>query len=230
MRKLILKIKNSSGVSILMALLLLLTVTMVTSVVLASANTAATKSKYDRKQMQAYMAVSSAAQYMKEQLEDGECKVIINKSSGELADPDPDSDPGPFYPLLSSAISAVMSGDEGGGVFASDFYLRLSDGEYDIPPVKTEFRMRQAENTEAGGEGSTEGAPAGADIDVYFSVYDPEDKKDPNNPEIDYWMQLALRGTAEVEKAEDPEDDTVVFSWRSGSVTKGHDLEEYYEH
>lgn len=75
------KLKSGSGATILMALLFFLVAAMVSAVIISAATTAAQTLKARREHQQAYLTCSSAAQYIRDALLQGEgYKVVIEQS------------------------------------------------------------------------------------------------------------------------------------------------------
>ena len=73
MHRIIKKLKNNSGASMVMALLLMLVGVMTSAVVTAAAINAAISVKEERAEQQAYLTVSSAATLIKDDMEAGKC-------------------------------------------------------------------------------------------------------------------------------------------------------------
>ena len=75
------KLKSGSGATILMALLFFLVAAMVSTVIISAATTAAQTLKARREHQQAYLTCSSAAQYIRDALLQGEgYKVVFQQS------------------------------------------------------------------------------------------------------------------------------------------------------
>lgn len=75
------KLKSASGATILMALLFFLVAAMVSAVIISAAATAAQTLKARREHQQAYLTCSSAAQYIRDALLQGEdYKVVFRQS------------------------------------------------------------------------------------------------------------------------------------------------------
>ena len=81
------KLHSRSGATLLMALLLLLVAVMVSTVIISAANTATSSLKTRRDNQQAYLTVSSAAEYLRDSLleEEGYSRSFIRYY---WADPD----------------------------------------------------------------------------------------------------------------------------------------------
>jgi len=78
MKKIMKKLNSNSGVAIVLAMVFVMVVTMVVSVVLSTAVTASKNINYDYEQQQAYLVVSSAATYMRDQLSNGKLKINLD--------------------------------------------------------------------------------------------------------------------------------------------------------
>lgn len=79
MKRIISKLNSSSGNTLMMALLFLLVAVVVSVIVLSGASTAARRVKFDRDQQQAYLALSSAAQLMRDSILDDSYKIVVTQ-------------------------------------------------------------------------------------------------------------------------------------------------------
>ena len=67
------KLRSNSGASMIMALLLMLVGVVTSAVIISAAVSAVHATKEDRTQQQSYLTVSSAAELIRDELEDGKC-------------------------------------------------------------------------------------------------------------------------------------------------------------
>lgn len=140
------KLHEQRGASMLMALFLLLVALMVSAVVIAAASSAATTLRSDKAQEQASLAVSSAAEYVRDAF------VVGGKMNGSIiprwaggASYSSDSD-GAFRDFVSYAIPELYRNQN--ALPRRTYRLRLSDDT--VEDVWSDFEMSfgQNENTE----------------------------------------------------------------------------------
>jgi len=80
-KKTIKKLNSKKGVTIVMALLFFLMATMVASIIIASANSATRKVTYDRYENQAYLTVSTVAEYLATEIETYDFEIVKTVST-----------------------------------------------------------------------------------------------------------------------------------------------------
>lgn len=140
------KLHEQRGASMLMALFLLLVALMVSAVVIAAASSAATTLRSDKAQEQSSLAVSSAAEYVRDAF------VVGGKMNGSIiprwaggASYSSDSD-GAFRDFVSYAIPELYRNQN--ALPRRTYRLRLSDDT--VEDVWSDFEMSfgQNENTE----------------------------------------------------------------------------------
>ena len=109
MKSIVRKTKDNSGVTIIMALLFMLVCVLVSTVLLATAGTASRDVSRQREQQQAYLAVSSAIDLMKNDIENCEFSeeqnAVVVKDGGSPEE-------AAFIPLLDAAVEAAGKGSE----------------------------------------------------------------------------------------------------------------------
>lgn len=107
MKSIVRKTKDNSGVTIIMALLFMLVCVLVSTVLLATAGTASRDVSRQREQQQAYLAVSSAIDLMKNDIEN--CRYIVKEEYAAVVD---ENKPAAFNSLLKDAAIAAGKGTE----------------------------------------------------------------------------------------------------------------------
>lgn len=140
------KLHEQRGASMLMALFLLLVALMVSAVVIAAASSAATTLRSDKAQEQASLAVSSAAEYVRDAF------VVGGKMNGSIiprwaggASYSSDSD-GAFWDFVSYAIPELYRNQN--ALPRRTYRLRLSDDTVEDVWADFEMSFGQNENTE----------------------------------------------------------------------------------
>lgn len=140
------KLHEQRGASMLMALFLLLVALMVSAVVIAAAASAATTLRSDKAQEQASLAVSSAAEYVRDAF------VVGGKMNGSIiprwaggASYSSDSD-GAFRDFVSYAIPELYRNQN--ALPRRTYRLRLSDDAVEDVWADFEMSFGQNENTE----------------------------------------------------------------------------------
>ena len=140
------KLHEQRGASMLMALLLLLVALMVSAVVIAAAASAATTLRSDKAQEQASLAVSSAAEYVRDAF------VVGGKMNGSIiprwaggASYSSDSG-GAFRDFVSYAIPELYRNQN--ALPRRTYRLRLSDDTVEDVWADFEMSFGQNENTE----------------------------------------------------------------------------------
>ena len=140
------KLHEQRGASMLMALFLLLVALMVSAVVIAAAASAATTLRSDKAQEQSSLAVSSAAEYVRDAF------VVGGKMNGSIiprwaggASYSSDSD-GAFRDFVSYAIPELYRNQN--ALPRRTYRLRLSDDAVEDVWADFEMSFGQNENTE----------------------------------------------------------------------------------
>lgn len=140
------KLHEQRGASMLMALFLLLVALMVSAVVIAAASSAATTLRSDKAQEQSSLAVSSAAEYVRDAF------VVGGKMNGSIiprwaggASYSSDSD-GAFRDFVSYAIPELYRNQN--ALPRRTYRLRLSDDTVEDVWADFEMSYGQNENTE----------------------------------------------------------------------------------
>ena len=140
------KLHEQRGASMLMALFLLLVALMVSAVVIAAASSAATTLRSDKAQEQASLAVSSAAEYVRDAF------VVGGKMNGSIiprwaggASYSSDS-AGAFRDFVSYAIPELYRNQN--ALPRRTYRLRLSDDTVEDVWADFEMSFGQNENTE----------------------------------------------------------------------------------
>ena len=140
------KLHEQRGASMLMALFLLLVALMVSAVVIAAASSAAATLRSDKAQEQASLAVSSAAEYVRDAF------VVGGKMNGSIiprwaggASYSSDSD-GAFRDFVSYAIPELYRNQN--ALPRRTYKLRLSDDTVEDVWADFEMSFGQNENTE----------------------------------------------------------------------------------
>lgn len=140
------KLHEQRGASMLMALFMLLVALMVSAVVIAAASSAAATLRSDKAQEQASLAVSSAAEYVRDAF------VVGGKMNGSIiprwaggASYSSDSD-GAFRDFVSYAIPELYRNQN--ALPRRTYRLRLSDDAVEDVWADFEMSFGQNENTE----------------------------------------------------------------------------------
>lgn len=138
------KLHEQRGASMLMALFLLLVAMMVSAVVIAAASSAATTLRSDKAQEQSSLAVSSAAEYVRDAFLSKEMDgTIVTQGTSTTYTSDSD---GAFRDFVSYAIPELYRNQN--ALPRRTYRLRLSDDT--VGDVWADFEMSfgQNENTE----------------------------------------------------------------------------------
>ena len=126
------KLKSGSGATILMALLFFLVAAMVSTVIISAATTAAQTLKARREHQQAYLTCSSAAQYIRDALLQGDgYKVVFEQRvtpDESVSGDDKSNAPtdqanrqeGDILKLIDSLFAEKMSGTTSGTLFTDE--------------------------------------------------------------------------------------------------------------
>lgn len=133
MKSIIRKTKDNSGATIIMALLFMLICVMISTVLLATAGTASRDVSRQREQQRAYLAVSSAINVLKDEIES--CKFSKNFDPDTLVNTKTGS--APSLLLLKTALGNAKSEK------ATDTSFQLScNGNEDLN-VNVRFKMTE---------------------------------------------------------------------------------------
>ena len=203
------KLKNEQGVTILMALLLVLTAAVVSAVILSAALSAARRVNGDRTAQQNYLAVSSAAELVRDSIdqmrytetttttyewdEESEGYVQTGSSSTEK--------------LPTSLMGAWLTDGARSSGCADTITIKLQDET--LPSIKAKFSMTGR------GEGNR-----GYDIQIAFSLTDAGDADD---------CRMTLRLSGSVSESTDvyantagwSRIDELTITWSNPKITKG---------
>ena len=139
------KLHEQRGASMLMALLLLLVALTVSAVVIAAASSAAATLRSDKAREQSSLAVSSAAEYVRDAFLNGEMDGTVKKDYWWSTPTYTSSGSGAFLGFVQYALPALKSGNS---VIPWTYKLHL-DGTED---VWAEFSMRYGKSK---GEGAS---------------------------------------------------------------------------
>ena len=143
MKKAALKIKDNSGVSILLALFFVFIAVMVSTVITSGAATASRNVIYKNNRQNAYLTVYSAAEYIIDDIENAEYRK--GKPSSELTASEGTAVV--FADLLKAGIDRVQENKElpegTGTPFITSFSVEAgsTDG-YTFEPVRVDFQMK----------------------------------------------------------------------------------------
>ena len=201
------KLKNEQGVTILMALLLVLTAAVVSAVILSAALSAARRVNGDRTAQQNYLAVSSAAELVRDSID----KMWYTETTTTTYKWDEKSEG--YVQTGSSSTEELPTGLMGdwltdgarNGGCTDTITITLPDEA--LPPVKASFSMK--------GRGT---GREGYDIRIAFSLADAGDADDCR-------MTLRLRGIVKEESDKDTvtqdESYRLTITWGNPEITKG---------
>lgn len=142
------KLHEQRGASMLMALLLLLVALTVSAVVIAAASSAAATLRSDKAREQSSLAVSSAAEYVRDAFLNGEMDGTVEKDYPQNTPTYTSSGSGAFLGFVEYAVPMLKSGNS---VIPWTYKLHL-DGMED---VWAEFSMRYGKGEGASNEGDT---------------------------------------------------------------------------
>ena len=138
------KLHSRSGATLLMALLLLLVAVMVSTVIISTANTATSSLKTRRDNQQAYLTVSSAAEYLRDSLleQEGYSRSFIRYYRG-----DPDNETNFYQEVVETVdrlLAQVMAGPSAkpfvSGITPTQTYV-LNYG--DLAPVTMALTLKE---------------------------------------------------------------------------------------
>ena len=210
------KLKNEQGMTILMALLLVLTAAVVSAVILSAALSAARRVNGDRTAQQNYLAVSSAAELVRDSI-DGMQYTKITKTTYQWDEATQDyveSERSTTYSLkdareLYSGRTSMMSewlldGARNGGC-TDTITITLPDEA--LPPVKAEFSMT---GRRTGNEGY--------DIQIAFSLADAGDADDCR---MTLRLGGSVRETSDKDTGTQDERYELTITWGNPKITKG---------
>ena len=141
MKKAALKIKDNSGVSILLALFFVFIAVMVSTVITSGAATASRNVIYKNNRQNAYLTVYSAAEYIIDDIENAEYRK--GKPSSELTASEGTAVV--FTDLLKDGIDKVQENKElpegTGTPFIKSFTVEAGTDGYTFKPVEVTFQM-----------------------------------------------------------------------------------------
>lgn len=203
------KLKNEQGVTILMALLLVLTAAVVSAVILSAALSAARRVNGDRTAQQNYLAVSSAAELVRDSVDQ------MRYTETTTTTYEWDEENGSYLQTGSSSTEKLPTGLMGdwltdgarNGGCTDTITITLPDEA--LPPVKASFSMT--------GRGTGSGD---YDIRIAFSLADAGDADDCR-------MTLRLSGSVSestyvyANTAGWSRIDELTITWSNPKITKG---------
>ena len=203
------KLKNEQGMTILMALLLVLTAAVVSAVILSAALSAARRVNGDRTAQQNYLAVSSAAELVRDSIRTQkyvktvttETTVVKDEATGEertKVEVKTEED------CPTGLMGAWLTEGARKNGCTDTITIKLQDET--LPPVKAKFSMT-----------SLEAGNRGYDIQIAFSLADADDTDDCR-------MTLRLSGKYSYELDSGYPDKTVettTIRWEYPAITKG---------
>lgn len=201
------KLKNEQGVTILMALLLVLTAAVVSAVILSAALSAARRVNGDRTAQQNYLAVSSAAELVRDSIDQMRYTETTTttykwdeKSEGYVQ-----TDSSSTEELPTGLMRAWLTDGARNNGCTDTITIKLQDET--LPSVKAKFSMT----------GRREGN-WGYDIQIAFSLADAGDADDCR-------MTLRLRGIVTEKSDKDTvtqdENYRLTITWGNPKITKG---------
>ena len=225
------KVKNNSGATILMALLLILLATAVGAAVLTAAVSAARHLRSDREAQQNYLTVSSAAELIRDSINGQTYQRTLTKYYKYVETKDDEENvTGGYYDYVRTEIVQTPSDGKIGGIMGA----WLADCIADKSEITKDFAsFKKCEDTITvtvnAGEGSLRPvqakflAQADGKIQVELSLVQEDGKT-----EDDCRMTLTMQGTLET-KGEpvpaEPNRDTYTFittvKWGSPRIEKG---------
>ncbi len=204
------KLKNEQGVTILMALLLVLTAAVVSAVILSAALSAARRVNGDRTAQQNYLAVSSAAELVRDSID----QMRYTETTTTTYERDEKSEG--YVQTGSSSTEKLPTGLMGdwltdgaqNGGCTDTITITLPDET--LPPVKASFSMTGR------GEGNQ-----GYDIQIAFSLTDAGNADDCR-------MTLRLGGIVDESTSTFTDGNTgqsridrLTITWGNPKITKG---------
>lgn len=203
------KLKNEQGVTILMALLLVLTAAVVSAVILSAALSAARRVNGDRTAQQNYLAVSSAAELVRDSVDQ------MRYTETTTTTYEWDEENGSYLQTGSSSTEKLPTGLMGAWLTdgarssgcADTITIKLQDET--LPSIKAKFSMTGR------GEGNR-----GYDIQIAFSLTDAGDADD---------CRMTLRLSGSVSESTDvyantagwSRIDELTITWSNPKITKG---------
>ena len=203
------KLKNEQGVTILMALLLVLTAAVVSAVILSAALSAARRVNSDRTAQQNYLAVSSAAELVRDSIRtqkyvktvSTETTVVKDEATGEERT---EVEVKTEEDCPTGLMGAWLTEGARKNGCTDTVTIKLQDET--LPPVKAKFSVT-----------SREAGNRGYDIQIAFSLVDADDTDDCR-------MTLRLSGKYSYELDSGYSDKTVettTIRWEYPAITKG---------
>ena len=204
------KLKNEQGVTILMALLLVLTAAVVSAVILSAALSAARRVNGDRTAQQNYLAVSSAAELVRDSIDQMQYTktTITTYKWDEKSDSYVQAGSSSTEKLPTGLMRAWLTDGARNNGCTDTITIKLQDET--LPPVKASFSMT----------GRREGN-WGYDIQIAFSLTDAGDADDCR-------MTLRLSGRVIVESTDvyvnptgESRTDKLTITWGNPKITKG---------
>ena len=204
------KLKNEQGVTILMALLLVLTAAVVSAVILSAALSAARRVNSDRTAQQNYLAVSSAAELVRDSIDRMQYTVttITTYEWDEESEGYVQAGSSSTEKLPTGLMRAWLTDGARNNGCTDTITIKLQDET--LPPVKASFSMT----------GRREGN-WGYDIQIAFSLTDAGDADDCR-------MTLRLSGRVIVESTDvyvnptgESRTDKLTITWGNPKITKG---------
>ena len=156
MRAAVQKLNNRRGVSILLAIMLLLVATMVSVTILSAALTAAHRVASDKRQEQLALAVDSSARLLRQAIQNSECTITaltvveipedVEENPITTTYPTEYAGDGPLGAALRTAVAALSGNDEYSGEVSltPDSY----DDEVVVPAAVLHFTMRRYDEDE----------------------------------------------------------------------------------
>lgn len=201
------KLKNEQGVTILMALLLVLTAAVVSAVILSAALSAARRVNGDRTAQQNYLAVSSAAELVRDSIDQMQYTVTTTTTYewDEESEGYVQAGSSSTEELPTGLMRAWLTDGARNNGCTDTITIKLQDET--LPPVKASFSMT--------GRGT---GREGYDIRIAFSLADAGDADDCR-------MTLRLRGIVKEESDKDTvtqnEKYELTITWGNPEITKG---------
>lgn len=204
------KLKNEQGVTILMALLLVLTAAVVSAVILSAALSAARRVNGDRTAQQNYLAVSSAAELVRDSIDQMQYTktTITTYKWDEKSDSYVQTDSSSTEELPTGLMRAWLTDGARNNGCTDTITITLQDEV--LPSVKASFSMT---GRETGSEGY--------DIRIAFSLADAGDADD---------CRMTLRLSGSVSESTDSYTnsttgesriDKLTITWGNPKITKG---------
>lgn len=206
------KLKNEQGVTILMALLLVLTAAVVSAVILSAALSAARRVNGDRTAQQNYLAVSSAAELVRDSIRTQKYVRTVTTKTTVVKDTETGEERTEVKVKTdehcpTGLMGAWLTDGVRSNGCADTITIKLQDET--LPPVKASFSMT--------GRGTGSG---GYDIQIAFSLADAGDADD---------CRMTLRLSGSVSESTDvyantagwSRIDELTITWSNPKITKG---------